>query len=166
MHPVVFHVMIHGGSSLQVQGAIGETARPPRHSRANVIVDPRLSSAERHRDLDIAITSSLHPCPRTRPRATTNFDDLFFLTSPSTTSTTTSGNALSTRPGYRQSRGLDSHVAPDREQHDTEYIHSSYDLVPHTGIRGTRLAYRTCATRAASLYLEVRCTPYSLPASV
>lgn len=68
-----------GGALLQVQGAIGETAHPPappRHSWSNVIADPRLSSAERH---DPATRTSpsrrpLHPCPRTRPRGTTDFD--------------------------------------------------------------------------------------------
>lgn len=136
----------------------------PRHSRANVIADPRLSSAERHRDLDIAITPSLHPCPRTRPRATTNLDDLFFLTSRSTISTTTSGSALSTRSGYRQSRDLDSHVAPDREQHDTNHtytprtisfpIPASAELALHIG--PAQLAPHRCTSRYGARHTACR----------
>lgn len=162
------------GAPLQVQGAIGETVHPPgtpRHSRGNVIADPRLSSAERHRDLDIAsrrhhaVPSSL---PTNSPTRDHKLDHISFLASPSTISTTTSDNAPSTRLGYRHSRGLDSHLGPDREQQDQyrPYTHSSYDPPPHTGIRETRLAYWTCTARVALLYLGVRCTPYSLPASV
>lgn len=159
------------GAPLQVQGAIGETVHPPgtpRHSRGNVIADPRLSSAERHRDLDIA--SRRHhavpsPLPTNSPTRDHKLDHISFLASPSTISTTTSDNAPSTRLGYRHSRGLDSHLGPDREQQDRyrPYTHSSYDPPPipasaklalHIG--PAQLASHCCTSRYGARHTAYR----------